>query len=376
MKVLFVGINGFDLAYTRVRCYNFAGLLQSCGCRTGVFTFQEEYFPGSEPDYTLNLKDPVKVRLTMSALKRLWPEKKTLFYVQKAHYHAAAPFLLSRFGRNRYILDYDDWDLDRSPFFDSDIINRMVFKGTGSAGITANLALRAAACVVSTEPLRELLMKYNDRVFIVPTVADTDRFKPEPGSRKGGKVTFVWTGMVWGRVMFDNVMFVVDCFRFVHESCRDTELLIAGQGWWFGRMKEEIEKKYEGLPVVVRDWVPPDDMPSFLHQADVGLLPLLPDSKNEDWMRCKCPTKLFEFMAMAMPTVSSDFGEVRRVIRDGEDGFLAGDKVAFIEKMKLLATDRNLRERVGARAREVAVARYSLNAQRGPLCDIVRAAAK
>jgi glycosyltransferase involved in cell wall biosynthesis len=372
MRALFIGINGFDLAYTRVRCYNFSRLLKSCGYDTGVFTFQEEYFPGTDPDYMLNLKDPVKINLAIKSIRKLWMERGTLLYLQKAHYHAAAPYLLSRLGRNSYILDYDDWDLDRSPFFDSRLFNRIAFGGAGTAKITANLASRAAACVVSTEPLKELMKRYNDHVYLVPTVVDTDQFKPS--KKKDSKVTFVWNGMVWGKVIFDNVMFVADCFREVHDSLRSSELIIAGKGGWYGNMREEIKKRHGGLPITVREWVPPGRVPALLCETDVGLLPLIPDSENEQWMSCKCPTKLFEFMAMAMPTVSSDFGEARRIIRDGENGFLASDKKDFVEKMKLLAASEELRLRMGAKAREDAVSYYSLHAQRDALCKVVRVA--
>ncbi len=372
MRTLFIGINGFDLAYTRVRCYNFSRLLESCGYDTGVFTFQEEYYPGSGPDYMLNLKDPVKINLAIRAMRKLWLEKGTLLYLQKAHYHAAAPYLLSRLGRNSYILDYDDWDLDRSPFFDSRLINRIAFGGVGAADITANLASSAAACVVSTEPLKELMRRYNEHVYLIPTVVDTDQFKP--AQNKDGKVTFVWNGMVWGKVIFDNVMFAADCFRELHDSFSNSELIIAGKGGWYDSMREEIKKRYDGLPIAVREWVSPGRVPALLSEADVGLLPLIPDSKNEQWMRCKCPTKLFEFMAMAMPTVSSDFGEVRRIIKDGENGFLASDKREFVEKMKLLAEDAELRKQMGVGAREEAVSRYSLQSQRDALRKVINTA--
>jgi glycosyltransferase involved in cell wall biosynthesis len=141
-------------------------------------------------------------------------------------------------------------------------------------------------------------------------------------------------------------------------------------------MKKAIAAAYAGFPIGVRDWVPPAEMPSFLAQAHVGLLPLIPDGTNDDWMRCKCPTKLFEFMAMEMPTVASAYGEVRGIISDGEDGLLAGDRNEFIERMRLLAGDAELRARMGKRARESAVSRYSLHGQRDILRDIVRSVAE
>ena len=373
MKILFIGINGIDLAYTRVRCYGFASLLESCGCGAEVFTFQEEYFPGTHPDYMLGLPKVERAKLVAKSFARLWKEKGALFYIQKAHYHAAAPFLLSRFGRNKYIFDYDDWDLDRSFFLDVPILDRCVFGDSRAVGMTENLARSASACVASTKPLQELLSKFNKRVYLVPTVTDTEKFKPLP--KESSKITFIWNGMVWGEVIFRNVMFLVDCFKDVCEDLKNVRLIIAGKGNWYERMRKEICARYGGLPVEVKDWVSPDDMSAFLGQADIGLMPLIPDKENEDWMRCKCPTKLFEFMAMGMPSVVSDFGEAARVIESGEDGFWASGKEDFIRSMKALARDRDLRNRMGQAARRKAVERFSLTSQKEKLYAIVSGAA-
>ncbi len=374
MKIVFIGSDDFDQAYTRVRCYQFSSLLADCGYRTEVFSLQDRYRPGTEPFHMLNLKDLDKLRVTAKVLRSMLAEKGSLFYVQKAHYHAAVPFLLSRAGRNPYILDYDDWELDRATFFDSKLLNRLFFKGTGVEEITRNIASGARACVVSTEPLLEFMRRYNPKVHLIPTATDTDRFTPSKSSKNGKKVVFIWTGLVWGTDVYESVMFMVDCFRSVHGFYSESELHIAGKGGMFEQMKKTIKQDYGDLPVAIMDWVHPDEMPRVLGGADVGLLPLIPNEKNMDWMRCKCPTKLFEFMAMGLPTVASRFGEAQRIINDGECGFLAKDKEEFIEKMKRLASDGELRREMGAMARELAVSRFSLRSQRDALREVIEGA--
>jgi hypothetical protein len=63
------------------------------------------------------LRDRDKLKLTGRGLKRLWGEKGSLFYIQKAHFHSAAPYFLHRLGRNDYIFDYDDYDVELSNLF-------------------------------------------------------------------------------------------------------------------------------------------------------------------------------------------------------------------------------------------------------------------
>ena len=367
--VLFVGINGSDLAYTRVRCYSFSRLLMNCGIPSDIFTLQEAYHPGTHQNYMLELPKAERVRITARAFARLWRKKGTVFYVQKSHYHAAAPFLLSRLGRNRFILDYDDWDLDRSHYFNIPALDKCVFGASHAEGITANLARSASACVASTKPLRDLLAKYNDSVYLIPTVADTEKFKPVP--RSVGPTTFIWNGMIWGEIIFKNVMFLAECFKSVHEAVKDVRFIIAGKGHWHENVREEINSRYGSLPIVFEGWVPPDEMPRLLGQADIGLMPLIPDRENETWMRCKCPTKLFEFMAMGIPAVVSDFGEPARVIDSGTDGLVAADRDDFVRAMITLARGKDMRGRMGKAALRKAVSRYSLASQRERLCEVI-----
>ena len=128
------------------------------------------------------------------------------------------------------------------------------------------------------------------------------------------------------------------------------------------QVKDYIRRTYPHLDIEVIDWVAPQDMPACLSDADIGLLPLIPDADNELWMRAKSPTKLFEYMAMGLPTVASCIGEAEAVMENGREGFLVKDKEEFIEKMKLLISGRELRIRMGQSAREKVTREYSLEA--------------
>jgi len=99
-------------------------------------------------------------------------------------------------------------------------------------------------------------------------------------------------------------------------------------------------------------------MPAFLKSIDVGLLPLI--QADDPWVNSKSPTKYFEYLASGLPTVASPTAELRRFIRDGENGFLAGSREEFIDKMMLLAEDACLREKMGRSARELAEREFSI----------------
>jgi len=356
MKVLFIGIHGYDFAYTRVRCYNFAKLLRERGIAAEVLTFQEAFSPSVKDDGMLRLGDGEKLIRTGQAFARLLRERGTILYTQKAHWHAAAPFLLRRLGLNRFILDYDDWDLDRSPFFNRGYLNRLFFGAAGMKQVTAALAARADACVTSTSPLYELMSSYNQATFLVPTGVDAERFRRKGPPPEGG-ITVVWNGKVWGRVVYENVRFCIDCFTEVRRVHNTIRLVIAGDGDWMGKLRDYVGERGIG-GVEFPGWINPDRMPEFLACAHIGLLPLIPDAENADWMRCKSPTKFFEYMAMELPTVASRYGEVESIVTDGREAFLASDRGEFTDKLRRLVEDESLRREMAERARARVEERY------------------
>jgi glycosyltransferase involved in cell wall biosynthesis len=319
----------------------------------------------------LNLWDIEKLWLNIRAFCKLRKEEGTIFYIQKVHYHIAAPFLLNRLGKNKFILDYDDWDIDRSPLFNP-LLNYILLKHWSTEGVTRHIASKALACIASSKYLVDFLSKFNRNVFYIPTGVDTAKFRRQNFVSSKEKVTFVWTGQVWGKIIYDNLLFLLDCFSELNRRYPNIELKIIGSGGWMPKVKKIIKRDYGDCNVEVIGWIDPDKMPDFLSTADIGLLSLIPDKKNELWIKSKSPTKLFEYMAMGMPTVSTAIGEIPHIINDGEEGFLANNREEFIQGMEALIADKNLRREMGIKARKKAEEEYSLDVIGKQLCEILQ----
>ena len=93
---------------------------------------------------------------------------------------------------------------------------------------------------------------------------------------------------------------------------------------------------------------PTEDVPSVLKAADIYVCSSIAEAS---------PIAVWEAMSMAKAIVSSDVGDVARFIKNGESGFIVPtkDAVALAKKVGILIENRNLRERCGHEAREVAV---------------------
>jgi glycosyltransferase involved in cell wall biosynthesis len=92
--------------------------------------------------------------------------------------------------------------------------------------------------------------------------------------------------------------------------------------------------------------------PEQVRSFDVALAPLPDDA----WSRGKMPFKILYYFAAGVPVIASARGAVETVIRDGENGLLAGDWAAKIAALE----DAGLRERLGCAGRRTVEAEFAI----------------
>ncbi|MEW6234594.1 MAG: glycosyltransferase [Candidatus Omnitrophota bacterium] len=360
MRILFIGHNGYGYPHTRVRCYHFARILSTMpDVETAVLSFRDDLAPHkSEAAMYENLRDREKLVLTWKAMRRLMRERDSVLYIQKAHFHAAAPYFLHRLGFfPDYVLDYDDYDIPLSNFFYRGTLNRFFFGSNRWDEITYRLARRARGCVAASRALAEILRKENPRVAYIPTGVDDAVFTPPPYRPDSRCLTFLWNGLVWGDPIVANILFMLRGLSRVASNMPDYRLLMVGGGASWESLRQTVKTDFPELAIEWRGWVEPQKMPEFLREADVGLLPAC----GEDlWLRSKSPTKLFEYMATGLPVVASQVGEAAQALDHLECGYLARDEREFGEGMLRLAMNADLRRKLGDNARKKAVEQYSL----------------
>jgi len=99
------------------------------------------------------------------------------------------------------------------------------------------------------------------------------------------------------------------------------------------------------------------DIPAFLAQMDLVVLPTW-----NRWRKEGCPVALLEAMACAKACVATDVPGSRDIIEDGLSGLLvpAEDANALAAAIQRLAQNKDLRERMGAAARERVVSHFSI----------------
>ena len=104
--------------------------------------------------------------------------------------------------------------------------------------------------------------------------------------------------------------------------------------------------------------VPPNEAPRYLSAFDICAMPHPPTAQ---FSRYTSPLKLFEYMAAGRAIVASDLPAWADVVTDGETAVLVppDDVTAWSDAISRLRRDRDLRARLGQRAREKALEEYT-----------------
>jgi glycosyltransferase involved in cell wall biosynthesis len=101
-----------------------------------------------------------------------------------------------------------------------------------------------------------------------------------------------------------------------------------------------------GGPSEFRSWRLADEY-SLFDSFSIGIMPL----PTSDYTRAKAGFKLLQYMAAGIPVVASPLGVNRALVQESRSGLLAESPAEWEEALRLLASDHELRARMGANGR-------------------------
>ncbi len=160
------------------------------------------------------------------------------------------------------------------------------------------------------------------------------------------RFTVGWVGRMTAIKRAEDVLRAV---RALHDQGIDAALVMVGDG----PDRTALEELARELVIdgATRFVGYQEDVGRWFHAFDALLLP----SRNEG-----TPVSAIEALASGRPVVATRVGGVPDVVRDGVDGYLVelGDVQAAADGLARLASDPELRRRMGAAGRERVLARY------------------
>lgn len=173
---------------------------------------------------------------------------------------------------------------------------------------------------------------YKGKIIVAPIGFDLDKFKP-PKKRKA-KNTVLYVGRLSPE---KNVEMIIEAAKL----CTDVMFVIVGDGSEMGK----LQKQAKGLPNIIFKGIISHDLLKAWY--DVSNLLVL-TSRYEG-----LPTVIVEAMSNGLPVISTDLPDVRRVVRNGIEGFLVkqGDVSKLVDCIRTLIEHSSIAEKMGKAGR-------------------------
>lgn len=208
---------------------------------------------------------------------------------------------------------------------------------------------RADLVIVGNRFLAEVARPHARRLVVIPTTVDPRRYdaalaaqRARRERRPDGPLRVGWIGL---RYNFPYLEALAEPLRGLAGGA---ELRVISSGLPDG-------PAFAGITLVHRPWSEASEA-AELAACDVGVMPL-PDS---EWARGKCALKLLQSMAAGVPVVASPVGVNADIVRHGENGLLAETPDEWRAALAALASDPELRRRLGEAGRATVEADFSL----------------
>jgi glycosyltransferase involved in cell wall biosynthesis len=212
------------------------------------------------------------------------------------------------------------------------------------ASKTKTICRIAAHVMVGNPYLAEYARRVNDRVTVIPTTIDTEKYRVLPPKSSSGPPVIGWTGS-------HSTIQHLDTLRGALKKLAQRESF---------RLRVIGTPDYECAPVEVEamSWRSESELED-LSAIDIGVMPL-PDDR---WSKGKCGLKALQFMALGVPTVCSPVGVNTEIIQDDQNGLIASTEDEWVEQLTRLLRSQELRQRLGEAGRVTVEQKYSAKAQ-------------
>lgn len=329
---------GNNVPSTRFRFLPYLPLLQARGHACRMWTSYPSVYD-SIPQLGWRISTSVK-RMTRWCQ---WTEaqwfRPDVIYLERGCYHDASVTMDRRFRRAtpRLVLDVDDAIFLQFP----DKVRQLIEMSDH--------------VIVSNRPLRDYAAQYHDHITEVPTCVPLSKFTLR--SYEGDpnhKPVVGWIGTS------SNLGFLSVCagaLRRVASEIPFTLLVVSNDS----SPLRAID--LSGVDVRFEPWSAETEV-GFLHQMDIGLMPL---PNDQEWMKFKAATKLVQYMSVGVPAIASPVGVNRDILEAQQVGFSATTQAEWIDALEALLRNEPLRRTMGSEGRKRVESKYCIEANVGRL---------
>jgi len=200
-----------------------------------------------------------------------------------------------------------------------------------------------------------------DKVSVVPNgvdvnVFDREQYDPDNIKKSLGLEGKTILGYAGSYQAWHDVPQSIDVISKLKDINPSFHLLLIGNGQGYSAIKQMVKERQLEEYVTQIDYVLHAEMPKYLAAFDVALM-TYPIFEGFYFS----PLKMYEYMAMSIPVVSTDIGQIRDVIVDNVTGILVQkpDTANFVAAVLSITDEQNRLLEMGRESRLAAVEKHS-----------------
>lgn len=349
IKVLGLALYGPLAASTRYRLGQYVGGLAEMGIDLQIrHLLGDDYLRRRFAAAPLQLAPMLQAG--MARLGDLWRQDEFDVAMLHCELFPLLPGWLERvLLRKPYIYDFDD------AFYLRYKTGRMRLARPVLGGKFDTVMAGAAAVTAGNRVLEQYAGQHNASTHYLPTVVDTERYRPDPERRGKGVFTVGWIGSPSTAPYLAEIAAPLST---IAQEGTVRLVVIGGKA-----------PAVPGVEVIEVAWSESAEV-DLINSFDVGVMPL-PD---DEWARGKCAFKLIQYMACAVPVVASPVGANVDLVTS-ESGLLASTPEEWVEAFRVLRDQPRKRAEMGLAGRERVEQHYSLRVNLPVLAGVLQQAA-
>jgi len=184
----------------------------------------------------------------------------------------------------------------------------------------------------------------NVRVFNDKDLVSIDELRKNLGYKQNDVLLITTSRLVDKNAVED----IIESLKFLPESVK---LLILGTGPLGGRLKLRVESLKLEERIKLIGYVSHENLPLYLWTSDIFTRPSLSEGMGNSFI---------EAMAAGLPVIATPVGGIVDFLKDGETGLFCEvhNPKSIAEKVQILISDRNLRDRIVSNAKVLVATSY------------------
>jgi glycosyltransferase involved in cell wall biosynthesis len=227
---------------------------------------------------------------------------------------------------------------------------------------TDSLIRWASLVTCGNRTIAEYVTNKGTEARIIPTVVDSDIFRPVAPTPESEPPVLGWIGT------HSTFPYLESIFPALNELARNHRfrLKIVGAG--------RHDVNIPGVDVLNLTWDLNREVEDF-QSIDIGLYPINPSLYGGAWALGKSGFKAIQYMNVGVPYVVTPVGSTKEIGEKGTTHFCATTLSEWRDALSILICDRERRLKMGGAGREFVTRHFALSAQTEKLENALRAAA-